>query len=80
MENVIHAHDVLHLLAESEGGLLLEDLRSLLHRTFGSDARFTNCADARFTVDELLLFFERRGKISVSGGRARVNAENVCKH
>jgi probable metal-binding protein len=80
MENVIHAHDVLSMVAESNGGMMLDDLRSMLHTKYGPDVRFTNCADARFTVDELLLFLESRGKISVEDGVARVNTQNVCSH
>lgn len=80
MENVIHAHDVLSMVAESNDGMMLEDLRAVLQTKYGPDVRFTNCADARFTVDELLLFLESRGKIYVDDGVARVNARNVCSH
>ena len=80
MNNVIHAHDVLDMVAASNSGIILEELRSTLNAQFGPDVRFTNCADARFTVDELLLFLEARGKISVNDGVARVNAHNVCSH
>lgn len=80
MENVIHAHDVLHMVAESNDGIMLEDLRTTLQTKFGPDVRFTNCADARFTVDELLVFLQARSKISVRDGVARVNTENVCSH
>jgi probable metal-binding protein len=80
MENVVHAHDVLHMVAESNDGIKLEELRALLNQKYGSEIRFTNCADARFTVDELLVFLESRGKISVDNGVARVNANRVCNH
>ncbi len=80
MDTVIHAHDVLHMVGESNGGILLEELRTELNTRFGPDVRFTNCADARFTVDELLHFLQARGKISVDDGVARVNGQNVCHH
>ncbi len=80
MEHVIHAHDVLHMVAESNDGILLEELRATLNMRFGPDVRFTNCADARFTVDELLQFLVARSKISVRNGVARVNSQNVCSH
>jgi probable metal-binding protein len=80
MENVIHAHDVLDMVAERTDGILLQDLRAVLNQKYGSAVRFTNCADSRFTVDELLLFLESRGKITVTDGVARVNADRVCRH
>jgi probable metal-binding protein len=80
MENVIHAHEVLHMVGEAADGIMLEDLRTELQQKFGPEVRFTNCADAMFTVDELLVFLQARGKISVNGGLARVNAQNVCSH
>ncbi|MGE5314622.1 MAG: YecH family metal-binding protein [Acidobacteriota bacterium] len=80
MENVIHAHDVLHMVAESNDGIVLEELRTVLNEKYGPAVRFTNCADARFTVDELLAFLQMRGKISVENGVARLNAHNVCNH
>ena len=80
MENVIHAHDVLHMVAESNDGIVLHELRAILNERYGSAVRFTNCGDARFTVDELLEFLETRGKISVIDGVARVNSDRVCRH
>lgn len=80
MDNVIHAHDVLHMVAEHAGGITLKDLRTVLIEKYGTNVRFTNCADARFTVDELLVFLESRGKIHVHDGLAQVNADRVCSH
>jgi probable metal-binding protein len=68
------------MVAESNDGMRLSDLRTELQQKFGPDVRFTNCADAMFTVDELLAFLQARGKISVTEGIARVNARNVCSH
>lgn len=81
MENVVHAHDVLHKVAECNDGIGLEELQTHLNEQYGQAVRFTNCADARFTIDELLLFLESRGKIFVDErGIARINAARVCNH
>ena len=80
METVIHAHDVLGMVAESPDGMPLQELRVVLNSKYGPEVRFTNCADAKFTVDELLVFLESRGKISVNEGVARVNGQMVCNH
>lgn len=80
MENQFHAHDFLETLQEYPDGCDIVSLQTIVSEKFGSDARFVNCSEMKFTIDELLLFLERKGKIIVEGDVVKLNAARMCKH
>ncbi len=73
---IYHAHKVLHYLADSDTERSISDLREV----FGEEARFQNCQEVLFTLDELISFLSARGKITVTQTGISVIKENICGH
>lgn len=73
---IYHAHDVLHFLADSDKERSISEIQEV----FGEDARFKNCQEVLFTIDELIAFLSSRGKINMTSNGISVEKENICNH
>jgi len=76
----IHAHEVMHMMLETEGGFTRESLAEAIIERFGADARFHSCSadgmDARAVVE----FLEHRGKFVAREGGFNTASDRICNH
>lgn len=73
---IYHAHELLKHLADSDTELSVSEINDI----FGVNARFKNCQDTQFSIDELLSFLSQRGKIIISQTGISVVKDKICKH
>ena len=76
----VHAHQVLDILDQKQAPMTLEELRSVVANTFGTDAIYTNCHDDAFNFEQLLDFMTQRQKIVLRNGTVQLNKANICNH
>jgi probable metal-binding protein len=76
----IHAHEVMHMMLETDGGFSRESLVQAIIERFGTDARFRSCSangmDARAVVD----FLESRGKFVSLDEGFNTAQDKICNH
>ncbi|MBD1559360.1 YecH family protein [Vibrio sp. S9_S30] len=78
MSQSVHAHQVLHLLAEQD--LSLPHLLERIQQSFGENATFHTCSREGMKIEALLEFFVQRQKVFVEGEMISLNAARVCSH
>ncbi len=79
-DNLIHAHEILHLLQAATRAPSHRELQSQVESRFGSGARFTNCTGQAYTFDQMIAFLASRGKIVMSPDGITVRREEICEH
>jgi probable metal-binding protein len=81
MLELIHAHEVMHMMLDSGKSYTRESFKADLAEKFGADARFHSCSVNNMSPDDLLEFLAARGKLA-----GDINAEfsmdplNMCSH
>ncbi|MBI4913675.1 MAG: DUF2492 family protein [Acidobacteria bacterium] len=75
----IYGHEVLRILADHQGAMPVEALRTAAAETFGPGAVFCNCHGDSFDFDGLLAFLASRGKLVVQGGVAALGWVPGCE-
>jgi len=78
MTDIIHAHNLLELLLQSDGGITKDALLSEITDRFGDTVQFTNCTENTHTFDQILQFLASRDKIIVKGDTISACKENIC--
>jgi probable metal-binding protein len=78
----IHAHEVLEIIEQFGGQQEKSALRQKVTEKFGDDAVFANCSGRQFTFDELIDFFQGKGRILIKGDLIVLNLgdEGHCRH
>lgn len=79
-ENLVHGHDVLHLVAEAGRALTRTEIESVLVGRFGRDARYFTCSAAGMTAAEIVEFLAARGKLVESDGGLTTDRGRMCSH
>ena len=76
----IHAHEVMHMMPETDGAFSRESLEQAITERFGADATFRACSasgmDARAVVD----FLESRGKFVAREDGFNTAHDKICDH
>lgn len=81
MSAKIHGHEVMQMMIQSGQAYTRDSLRTAIVKTFGADARFHTCSAENMTAEELIAFFEARGKFLPSdGGGLRPDRDKICDH
>lgn len=81
MPEKIHGHEVMKMMLESGREYTRESLRTAILDTFGSRARFYTCSAEGMTAEQLIAFFEARGKFLPSDrGGLRPDRDKICDH
>lgn len=78
MTDIIHAHNLLELLLQYDGGMTKDALLHEITNRFGEAVLFTNCTENTYTFDQILQFLASRDKIIVEGDTISVRKENIC--
>ncbi len=74
--NTYHARELLKHLANTDTEMSVTEINKI----FGVNARYKNCQDTLFSIDELLSFLSQRGKIIISQTGISVVKDKICKH
>ena len=81
MLQLIHAHDVMHMMIESGASYTRDSFKSALAAKFGQTAQFHTCSLNGLSSDDLLAFLFQRGKLSGDiEGEFRMDPLNMCSH
>ena len=75
-----HAHEVMHMMLEQDGGFSRESLTKAIIDRFGADATFCSCSAAGMDVNAVIDFLESRGKFVVRGDGFSTLESNICNH
>lgn len=76
----IHAHEVMHMMLEHDGGFSRESLAEAIMERFGADARFHACSAEGMDVNAVIDFLERRGKFVLKGTGFNTAQDKICNH
>ena len=81
MLELIHAHEVMHMMLESGKSYTRESFKADLADKFGPDARFHSCSVNNMSPDDLLEFLAARGKLAGDlDTEFRMDPLNMCSH
>ena len=76
----IHAHEVMHMMLETDGGFSRESLARAIIERFGADARFHSCSASGMDAKAVVGFLESRGKFVARGEGFNTATDKICNH
>jgi len=76
----IHAHEVMHMMLEQDGGFSRESLAHAIIERFGANARFRSCSASGMDVKTVIDFLESRGKFVASDDGFNTAQDKICNH
>jgi probable metal-binding protein len=76
----IHAHEVMHMMLEQDGGFSRESLAQAIVDRFGAGTRFRSCSAAGMDVNAVIDFLESRGKFVAREGGFNTARDKICNH
>jgi len=81
MLQLIHAHEVMHMMLDSGKSYTRDSFKADLAEKFGPDARFHSCSVNNMTADDLLEFLAGRGKLAGDiNTEFKMDPANMCSH
>lgn len=80
MTDMIHGHEVMHMMLESGQDYTRATLKKAIQGRFGQDARFYTCSASDLDADGLIDFLAARGKFVESGQGFKTAADKMCSH
>jgi len=78
MNESIHGHQVMEMMAQSEKTYTKQALKSEIALKFGDDARFHTCMGSDLTADDLIEFLATKGKFVESAEGISMPEEHLC--
>jgi len=76
---LLHIHEVLNIIYNSDKIFTIEELKQEVINTFGEDISFTSCSEHEFEMNDMLDFMLQRGKIQVQGDKIYPSGD-TCGH
>lgn len=76
----IHAHEVMHMMLEQDGGFSRESLAQAIVDRFGAGARFRSCSASGMDVSAVIDFLESRGKFVACDDGFNTAQDKICNH
>ena len=77
--SVIHIHEVLDIIYNSEKVYTIEELNKEVIENYGEDISITSCSDHEFEINDMVNFMLERGKIEMQGDKI-YPIGNSCNH
>jgi probable metal-binding protein len=77
--DLLHIHDVLNIIYNSEKIFTVEELEKEVINNYGEDINLTSCSDNVFGITEMIDFMIDRGKIQLQGNKIYPIGES-CGH
>jgi len=78
--NEIHAHEVMRMMLERDGGFSRETLAQSIIDRFGVDAKFYACSAGGMDVHAVIDFLESRGKFVARNNGFNTAQDKICNH
>ena len=78
--NHVHGHEVMQMIVNSNQPFTKESLIKTIVNHFGEDTRFFSCSQANMTAEDIVAFFESKGKFTFSEHGLVSNPGSVCNH
>lgn len=76
----VHAHEVMRMMLEQDGGFSRESLARAIIERFGEDATFHSCSAAGMDVHAVIDFLESRGKFVARDDGFNTEQDRICSH
>ena len=76
----IHAHEIMHMMRESNQVYTKASLQEAIIQRFGEQSRFYTCSAGNMTASEIIEFFEGRDKFKIENGGLTLNLKEMCDH
>jgi len=80
MADRIHGHEVKQMVMASGSTYTRDSLISAIIDKFGEETRFYSCSADSMTADELIQFFEERGKLNPETYTFHTGPQHACGH
>jgi len=77
--SVLHIHEVLDIIYNSEKIFTIEELKQEVVKNFGEDISLTSCSDNEFEINDMVNFMLEKGKIQLQGDKIHPTGES-CGH
>lgn len=78
MNQSIHGHQVMEMMAESEKTYTKQALKTEIAAKFGDNARFHTCMGSDLSADQLIVFLASKGKFIESTAGMSMPEEQLC--
>ncbi|MGD9020459.1 MAG: YecH family protein [Lysobacterales bacterium] len=76
----IHAHEVMHMMLDSDEAFTRESLTRAIIERFGTDARFRACSAFNMDASAVVDFLESRGKFVARDDGFNTVQDRICSH
>jgi probable metal-binding protein len=76
----IHAHDVMHMMLESDESFNRESLAQAIIERFGANTTFCSCSASGMDVEKVIDFLESRGKFVARDDGFNTAQDKICNH
>ncbi|MBL6976122.1 MAG: YecH family protein [Deltaproteobacteria bacterium] len=80
MAKMIHGHEVLQMMIDSQGTFNRETLEAAIIGRFGEDARFFTCSAEGMTAAQLIDFLDAKGKFESRDEGFNTTPDRICDH
>ena len=78
MSESIHGHEIKKMAKESGIKYTRESLKTAIDEKFGSDAIFHSCSADNMTADQMIEFFEKKGKFNLPDYTFATGPQHEC--
>lgn len=78
MNQSIHGHQVMEMMAESEKTYTKQALKAEISTNFGDNARFHTCMVSDLSADQLIAFLASKGKFIESTEGVSMPQQQLC--
>ncbi len=78
MNQSIHGHQVMEMMAESEKTYTKQTLKAEIANSFGENARFHTCMGSDLSADQLIEFLASKGKFVESPEGVKMPEAHLC--
>ena len=75
-----HAHEVMHMMLETNTDFSRKTLAEAITERFGADAKFHSCSQAGMDVHAVVGFLESRGKFIARTDGFNTAQDKICNH
>ena len=78
MNQSIHGHQVMEMMAETEKTYTKQTLKAEIANSFGENARFHTCMGSDLSADQLIEFLASKGKFVESSEGVKMPEAHLC--
>jgi len=78
MNQSIHGHQVMEMMAESEKTYTKQTLKAEIANSFGENARFHTCMGSDLSAEQLIEFLASKGKFIESAEGIKMPEDHLC--